>query len=89
MSSELNSPDLTEDEKQLFDEMLSANENDLSPFGEARRHFLKVMGLGGGGIMAFNLFGGNELFAQTMAHTAISQQHLENLVNVAFKVNNT
>jgi xanthine dehydrogenase YagT iron-sulfur-binding subunit len=89
MSSELNNPDLTEDEKQLFDEMLSANENDLSPFGEARRHFLKVMGLGGGGIMAFNLFGGNELFAQTMAHTAISQQHLENLVNVAFKVNNT
>ncbi len=89
MSAEINYPDFTEDEKQLFEEMLLENENDLTPFGEARRHFLKVMGLSGGGIMAFNLFGGTELFAQTMAQTAISQQHLENLVNVAFKVNNT
>ena len=88
MSAEINNPDFTEDEKQLLEEMLSENENDLSPFGEARRHFLKVMGLSGGGIMAFNLFGGNELFAQTMAQTAISQEHLQNLVNVAFKVNN-
>jgi xanthine dehydrogenase YagT iron-sulfur-binding subunit len=88
MSAEINQPDFTEDEKQLLEEMLLENENDLSPFGEARRHFLKVMGLSGGGIMAFNLFGGNELFAQTMAQTAISQQHLQNLVNVAFKVNN-
>lgn len=89
MSEEINNPDFTEDEKQLLEEMLSESENDLSPFGQARRHFLKVMGLSGGGIMAFNLFGGNELFAQTMAQTAVSQQHLENLVNVAFKVNNT
>ncbi len=89
MSAEINNPDLTEDEKQILDEMLLENENDLSPFGEARRHFLKVMGLSGGGVMAFNLFGGNELFAQTMAQTSISQQHLQNLVNVAFKVNNT
>ena len=88
MSAEINNPDFTEDEKQLLEEMLLENENDLSPFGEARRHFLKVMGLSGGGIMAFNLFGGNELFAQTMAQTAISQEHLQNLVNVAFKVNN-
>ncbi len=89
MPAEINNPDLTEDEKQILEEMMSESANDLSPFGEARRHFLKVMGLGGGGIMAFNLFGGNELFAQTMAQTAISQQHLQNLVNVAFKVNNT
>ena len=75
MSAEINNPDFTEDEKQLLEEMLSENENDLSPFGEARRHFLKVMGLSGGGIMAFNLFGGNELFAQTIAQTAISQEH--------------
>ena len=88
MPAEINNPDFTEDEKQILEEMLSENENDLSPFGEARRHFLKVMGLTGGGIMAFNLFGGNELFAQTIAQTAISQQHLQNLVNVAFKVNN-
>lgn len=87
MSTEINNPDFTEDEKQLLEEMLSENENDLTPFGEARRHFLKVMGLTGGGIMAFNLFGGKELFAQTLAQPAISQQHLQNLVNVAFKVN--
>lgn len=87
MSTEINNPDFTEDEKLLLEEMLSENENDLTPFGEARRHFLKVMGLTGGGIMAFNLFGGKELFAQTLAQPAISQQHLQNLVNVAFKVN--
>ena len=77
----------TEDEKQLLNEMLLENEGDLSPYGEARRHFLKMMTLTGGGMIAFNMFGGTELFAQSITEAATSQQSLENIVNVAFKVN--
>ncbi|MES2881252.1 MAG: 2Fe-2S iron-sulfur cluster-binding protein, partial [Bacteroidota bacterium] len=66
--------------------MLSENENDLSPYGEARRHFLKMMTLTGGGMLAFNLFGGQELFAQSVAEIPAGGG-IENLVRVAFKVN--
>jgi xanthine dehydrogenase YagT iron-sulfur-binding subunit len=89
MPQETDKNDFTEDEKQLFNEMLSENEADLSPYGEARRHFLKMMTLSGGGMIAFNMLGGTELFAQSIAETAASQQSLENIVKVAFKINDT
>lgn len=79
--------DFTEDEQQLFNEILSESENDLSPYGEARRHFLKMMTLTGGGMVAFNFLGGSELFAHSITETGVSQQTLENIVKVAFKVN--
>src|SRR5687767_11558980 len=77
----------TEDEQKLLEEMMSENENDLSSYGEARRHFLKMMTLAGGGMAAFNLFGGTELFAQSIADA--TPQSLENIVKVAFKVNDS
>jgi xanthine dehydrogenase YagT iron-sulfur-binding subunit len=86
MLEELNNQDLSEDEKQLFREMMAESESDLSSYGEARRHFLKMMTLAGGGMVAFNLFGGTELFAQTSADAAPA--NLQNLVKIAFKVNN-
>ena len=79
-------PDLTEDEQHLLHEMMSDCEEDLSPYGEARRHFLKMMMLTGGGMAAFNLFGGSELFAQALAD-APAAPNLQNVVRVAFKVN--
>ncbi len=86
MPEEITNHDFTEDEKKLLDEMVSENENDLSPYGEARRHFLKMMTLTGGGMLAFNLFGGQELFAQAIAQSPAAGS-IENLVKVAFKVN--
>ncbi len=87
MPEEKDNHDFTEDEKHLLEEMLSENENDLSPYGEARRHFLKMMTLTGGGMVAFNMFGGQELFAQVIAESPASN-NLVNVVDVAFKVNN-
>jgi xanthine dehydrogenase YagT iron-sulfur-binding subunit len=77
--------ELTEDEKILFKEILSETPGELSSFGEARREFLKQLTLAGGGMLALQLFGGQELFAETIKEPAAVS--IENAVNVAFKVN--
>ncbi len=85
MTEENQNQELTEDEKILFQEILSDTSGELSGFGEARREFLKQITLAGGGMLALQLFGGQELFARTLdEQIAIS---IENPVNVAFKVN--
>ncbi len=86
MPEEKDNHDFTEDEKHLLQEMLSENKDDLSAYGEARRHFLKMMTLTGGGMVAFNMFGGQELFAQVIAESSAAG-NLQNVVKVAFKVN--
>src|SRR3989337_1688891 len=85
MSEENQNHELTEDEKILFEEILSENSNELSAFGEARREFLKQITLAGGGLLALQLLGGQELFAKTLNEPAAVS--LENAVKVAFNVN--
>lgn len=77
--------ELTEDEKKLFEEILSEENSELSDFGEARRHFLKQVTLAGGGMLALQLFGDPELLANPIKDPFSSS--LENAVNVSFKVN--
>lgn len=76
---------LTEDEKILFEEILSEQASELSPFGEARREFLKQITLAGGGLLALQLFGGEELFARTIQEPAAVS--IENAVKLSFNVN--
>jgi xanthine dehydrogenase YagT iron-sulfur-binding subunit len=85
MTDEQQNNSLTEDEKILFEEILSENPDDLSAFGEARREFFKQVTLAGGGLLALQLLGGQELFAKTInPPEAVS---LENAVKVTFNVN--
>lgn len=76
---------LTEDEKILFEELLSDNETELSAFGEARREFLKQITLAGGGLLAIQLLGGQALFARTINEPAATS--IENAVKLSFNVN--
>lgn len=79
---------LTEDEKQLFGQLLCEDQTELTDFNEARRSFLKQVTLAGGGILAMQMFG-SEIFARSI-HEGLNAElpvNLENSVNVAFKVN--
>lgn len=85
MTEENQYQQLTEDEKILFEEMLSDDAAGLSNLGEARRHFLKQISIAGGGLLALQLLGGKELFAQAINEPAAVS--IENAVKIAFKVN--
>ena len=85
MTEENQAHGLTEDEKMLFEEILAADPDELSAFGEARREFLKQITLAGGGILALQLLGGEELIARTVNVPAAVT--LENAVKLTFNVN--
>lgn len=85
MSEEKELQDLTEDEKHLLHQLLEEDKNDLSPYGEARRNFLKTMLLAGGGL-AFHSTAAHGFFTP-FSENSIPPDTLENLVKVAFKVN--
>ena len=85
MTEDNHSSALTEDEKILFEELLSETSDDYQSFGESRREFLKQITLAGGGLLALQLIGGEELLARTVNDTGPAT--LENAVNVTFNVN--
>ena len=85
MTEEEQNQDLTEDEKILFEEILSEDSGEISDFGEARRNFLKQITLAGGGMLALQMLGGEAVFASPGNEPLVVS--LENAVKVAFKVN--
>jgi len=85
MTEENQNQELTEDEKMLFEEILSDASKELSGVGEARREFLKQITIAGGGMLALQLLGGQELFASPADEPVMVS--LENAVKVSFKVN--
>lgn len=85
MTEENLNQELTEDEKILFQQILSDTSGELSQFGEARREFLKQITLAGGGMLALQLFGGQDVLAMPIDQPAAIT--IENPVNVAFRVN--
>ena len=85
MTEENQNQGLTEDEKILFEEILSDTSSELSTFGESRREFLRQITLAGGGMLALQLLGGQELFAKTINEPAAAS--IENAVKLAFNVN--
>lgn len=85
MNEEYLHDDLSEDERKLFEELLSDKANELSEFDEGRRRFLKQLSIAGGGALALQLIGANDLLA-TPANEPFSLS-IENAVNVSFRVN--
>jgi len=85
MTEQNQNQELTEDEKKLFGDLLSEDVDDQSAFSEARRQFLKQITVAGGGILALQMLGGRDLFANP-ANKPYSLS-LENAVKVDFKVN--
>ena len=91
MSEEIQNPEFTEDEKKLLEEMLSDDAGVLSEFGAQRRNFMKQMLAAGGGMLAFQMMGGQQLFAAPAgAHLPDAlplETSVENGIAVAFRVN--
>lgn len=90
MSDEILNHELTEDERKLFEEFMADDSNEQTGFGESRRNFLKLMTMAGGGMLAFQMLGGQQIFAQSANGVALDEltpHALENLVKLAFKVN--
>jgi xanthine dehydrogenase YagT iron-sulfur-binding subunit len=85
MNEEVENQHLTEDEQILLGEILAGDPNELTHFGEARRQFLKQITLAGGGMLALQLLGAEELLASPANEPLVVST--ENAVNVAFKVN--
>ena len=87
--TEENDLELTEDEKKFFENLLSEDANELSDFGIQRRQFLKQLLAAGGGALALQILGGEQLFAQSIHEGGgeLTPPNIENSVHVAFKVN--
>ena len=82
-------PQLTEDEKKLFEELMPEDLNEILDTGVNRRHFLKLMTLAGGGILA-----AQSAVAEQVLTRPVNVQSadyipaaLENGVDVSFRVN--
>ncbi len=90
MTDETEKFELSEDEKKLVEEMITDYQHNTPDAGLQRRHFLKQVSAITGSIIAYQMFGGEEVFAEMMNEHVMSEQsfaNLENAVNVAFKIN--
>ncbi|GAB3930842.1 2Fe-2S iron-sulfur cluster-binding protein [Larkinella terrae] len=83
-------PELTEDEKQLFADLMPEDLTEIMDTGVNRRHFLKLLTLAGGGLLAAQSAAAEHVLTrpfQEPAPSGIDPASLENAVNVTFKVN--
>lgn len=76
---------LTATEQKLLEEILAEDASGISPLGESRRHFLKIMMTAGAGVMAVQMLGGSQALAKTLAKE--QEAFLENPLNVNFNIN--
>lgn len=91
MNDENEASQLTEDEKKLFEDLMPEDLDEILDTGVNRRHFLKLMTLAGGGVLAAQSAVAEQLFTKPigLAPTDFSVASIENGVNVSFKVNGT
>lgn len=89
MEEKSKTPDLTEDEKQLFKDLMPEDLEEIMDEGVNRRHFLKLMSIAGAGLLAAHLSGAEQLSARTLSSPAVdlNPANIENGVQVAFQVN--
>lgn len=79
------SSSLTDNEKKLLEEILAEDINGLSPLGESRRYFLKIMTAAGAGALALQMLGGGKALAEALVDGPVA--FLENPLEVSFVVN--
>lgn len=90
MLDENETPELSEDEKKLFADLMPEDLNEILDTGVNRRHFLKLITLAGGGILAAQSAVAEQLLTRPLSETPVTDlipASIENGVNVAFKVN--
>ncbi|MBO0947964.1 2Fe-2S iron-sulfur cluster-binding protein [Fibrella forsythiae] len=83
-------PELSDDEKKLFEDLMPEDLNDILDTGVNRRHFLKLMSLAGSGLLAAQSAVAEQLFTKPIGlptSAELAPASVENGVNVAFKVN--
>ncbi len=83
------SPQLTDDERELFEHLMPEDLDEIMDTGVNRRHFLKLMALAGGGILAGQSVTAEQILTRPLSvpPTDFSPTSIENGVEVAFKVN--
>lgn len=85
-------PELSDDEKKLFEDLMPEDLNEILDTGVNRRHFLKLMTLAGGGLLTAQSAVAEQLFTKPISSPVaadLSTAAIENGVNVALKVNGT
>ncbi|HEV7349318.1 2Fe-2S iron-sulfur cluster-binding protein [Telluribacter sp.] len=80
---------LTEDEKKLFEDLMPEDLDEILDTGVNRRHFLKLLTLTGGGILAYQAAAAEQVLTRPLnvPPDQLSPASIENGVEVAFKVN--
>lgn len=92
MPDENETPQLTEDEKKLFEELMPEDLDEILDTGVNRRHFLKLMTLAGGGVLVAQSAVAEQVLTRPLHAPAPAEfpaAAIENGVNVSFKVNGT
>lgn len=84
-------PQITDDEKELFEHLMPEDVEEILESGFGRRHFLKFMALAGVGMLAFQSAAAEQMLTRsfTQPTPAFNPSTIENGVEVAFKVNGT
>ncbi|MBU1822660.1 MAG: 2Fe-2S iron-sulfur cluster binding domain-containing protein [Bacteroidetes bacterium] len=82
---------LSEDEKKLFEDLMPEDLAEIMDAGVNRRHFLKLIGLAGGGILAAQSAVAEQVLTRPvpMPPAPFTPATIENGVNVFFRVNGT
>ncbi|MPR36247.1 2Fe-2S iron-sulfur cluster-binding protein [Salmonirosea aquatica] len=89
MNPENEQTQLTEDEKKLFEDLMPEDLHEIMDTGVSRRHFMKLLALAGGGMLAYQSAAAEQVLTRPLSTTtpALDPASLENGVNVAFQVN--
>jgi xanthine dehydrogenase YagT iron-sulfur-binding subunit len=85
MKNDINPSGLTEAEQKLLEEILAEDAAGVTPLGESRRHFIKLMMTAGAGLMALQMVGGAQ--AVSKGFEGSEPTSLENPLKVSFMVN--
>ncbi|QHV93981.1 2Fe-2S iron-sulfur cluster-binding protein [Spirosoma endbachense] len=82
-------PQLTEDEKKLFEDLMPEDLNEILDTGVNRRHFLKLLTLAGGGILVAQSAAAEQVLTRSLSlpFDNPAPATIENGVTVSFKVN--
>lgn len=92
MKEENETPQLSEDEKKLFEDLMPEDLDEILDTGVNRRHFLKLMTLVGGGILTAQSAVAEQVLTRPLsvpAPSEFSAVPVENGVSVSFRVNGT
>ena len=90
MNEDDQSPQLTEDERKLFEDLMPEDLAEIMDAGINRRHFFKLMTLAGGGMLAWQSAVAEQVLTRPLTPeqpATFNPETIENGVNVALKIN--